>query len=170
MNARGATSTVPRSLMRSTASTSTHVVHGVVERPQVRVDLGHEVAGQEAEALAGLDRGAGQDDAADLFGVQRPDGHGHRQPALAGTGRPDAEGDDVATDRFDVALLARRLGPNGAALGAENLRRQDLGRSLVVSDHVDGAAEHDVVDDVALLEQRDEILEEERPLGSHRRR
>src|SRR5579875_2564359 len=36
-----------------------HVVQGVVERPQVRVDLGHEVAGQEAEALAGLDRRAG---------------------------------------------------------------------------------------------------------------
>ena len=36
-----------------------HVVERVVERPQVRVDLGHEVAGQEAEPLARLDRRAG---------------------------------------------------------------------------------------------------------------
>ena len=40
-----------------------HVVQGVVERPQVRVDLGHEVAGQEAEPLARLDCRAGEDDA-----------------------------------------------------------------------------------------------------------
>ena len=43
-----------------------HVVQGVEERAQVGVDLGHQVAGQEAEALAGLDGGAGEDDAVDL--------------------------------------------------------------------------------------------------------
>src|ERR1700743_1359715 len=39
-----------------------HVVEGVEERPQVWIDLGLDVAGQEAEALAGLDRGPGEDD------------------------------------------------------------------------------------------------------------
>ena len=36
-----------------------HVVERVVERPQVRVDLGQDVAGEEAEPLARLDRRAG---------------------------------------------------------------------------------------------------------------
>ena len=36
-----------------------HVVERVVERAQVRVDLGEHVAGQEAESLAGFDRRAG---------------------------------------------------------------------------------------------------------------
>ena len=35
-----------------------HVVQRVEQRPQVRVDLGHQVAGQEPEPLAGLDRRA----------------------------------------------------------------------------------------------------------------
>ena len=39
-----------------------HVVERVEERPQVGVDLGLDVAGQEAEPLAGLDRGPGEDD------------------------------------------------------------------------------------------------------------
>ena len=36
-----------------------HVVERVEQRPQVGVDLGHQVARQEAEPLAGLDRRAG---------------------------------------------------------------------------------------------------------------
>ena len=43
-----------------------HVVQRVEQRPQVRVDLRHQVAGQEAQALARLDRGAGEDDPVDL--------------------------------------------------------------------------------------------------------
>jgi hypothetical protein len=37
-----------------------HVVQGVKQGTQIGVDLGLQVAGQEAQALAGLDRGAGQ--------------------------------------------------------------------------------------------------------------
>ena len=43
-----------------------HVVQRVVERPQVGIDLLLHVAGQEAQPLAGLDRGPRQDDAVDL--------------------------------------------------------------------------------------------------------
>ena len=43
-----------------------HVVQGVEQRPQVGIDLGHQVARQEAQPLARLDRGARQDDAVDL--------------------------------------------------------------------------------------------------------
>ena len=42
-----------------------HVVEGVEQRPQVRIDLGDDVAGQEAEAFAGLDRRPDQDDLLD---------------------------------------------------------------------------------------------------------
>src|SRR5579863_1173211 len=44
-----------------------HVVEGVVERTQVRVDLGHQVAGQESETLASFDGRASKDYAVHLF-------------------------------------------------------------------------------------------------------
>ena len=43
-----------------------HVVERVEERPQVGIDLGGDVTGEEAEPLARLDSGPGQDDAVDL--------------------------------------------------------------------------------------------------------
>ena len=95
-----------------------HVVQGVVERAQVRIDLGHQVAGQEAEPLAGLDGGTGEDDPLHLLGLQRLHRHRHRQPALAGTGRAEAERDDVVADGVDVALLAGRLRSHRLALRA----------------------------------------------------
>ena len=81
----------------------------VVERAQVGVDLGQHVAGQEAEALAGLHRRSGEDDAADLAGLEGLDGQGHGQVRLARPGRPDPEGHDVGRDGVGVGLLARRL-------------------------------------------------------------
>src|SRR5215212_545704 len=44
-----------------------HVVQRVVERPEVGVDLLLHRPGEEAELLAGLDGGTGEDDALDLF-------------------------------------------------------------------------------------------------------
>ena len=43
-----------------------HVVQRVEQRPQVGIDLRHQVARQEAETLAGLDRRAREDDPVDL--------------------------------------------------------------------------------------------------------
>ena len=110
-----------------------HVVQRVVQRPQVRVDLGHQVAGQEAEALAGLDRRAGEDDPLHLLGLQRLDGHRDGEPALAGAGRADPERDHVAADRVDVPLLAGGLRPDGATLrAAHDVVGEHLARPLVV--------------------------------------
>ena len=97
-----------------------HVVERVVERAEVGIDLGHEVARQEAEPLAGLDRRPGEDDALHLLVLQGLDGHGHRQPALAGARRAEPEGDHVAADGVDVALLAGglRAAPCGPAPSA----------------------------------------------------
>ena len=83
MNASGATSTVLALEQPLRAFGLDHVVERVVERPQVGVDLGHEVAGQEAEPLARLDRGPGEDDAVDLLRLQRLHRHRDGEPALA---------------------------------------------------------------------------------------
>ena len=115
MKASGATSIVPRSSRRWAPSGSEQVVEGVVEGAQVGIDLGHEVAGQEAQPLAGLHRRPGEDDPVDLARLQGLDGQGHRQVRLAGPGRADAEGDDVGGDGVGVALLPGRVGPHRAA-------------------------------------------------------
>ena len=63
MNASGAISIAPRSSSLRDLVEAHEVVERVVERPQVRIDFLRHVAGQEAEALAGFDRGAHQHDA-----------------------------------------------------------------------------------------------------------
>ena len=93
MYASGATSIVPRSMQPSDDLGLEHVVERVVERPQVRVDLGEHVAGQEPESLAGLDRGPGEDDAVDLLRLQRLHRERDREVALAGARRADPERD-----------------------------------------------------------------------------
>ena len=140
-----------------------HVVERVVERAQVRVDLGHQVAGQEAEPLAGLDRRAGEDDALDLLGLQRLHGHRHRQPALAGAGRADAEGDDVvarwrrrsASGRLVLGRTGRPLAPRSTSAVSTSLG------PLVGVDHVDRCgATLAASSALALLQQHDQLLEQ----------
>ena len=103
-----------------------HLVERVVERAQVGVDLLRQVAGKETELLAGLDRRAHQQDAADLLALQGVDGAGHGEVGLAGASRTDAEVDVVVEDRLDVALLV------GAARADVRLARLqgDLRRAL----------------------------------------
>ena len=116
-----------------------HVVQRVVQRPQVRVDLGHEVAGQEAEPLTGLDRRAGEDDALHLLGLQRLHRHGDRQPALAGAGRTEPEGDDVASGWRRRSASGRRssAAPCGPWRRAHDLVGEHLARALGRPHHVD---------------------------------
>ena len=82
-----------------------HVVERVVERPQVRVDLLLQIARQEPELLAGLDRRPRQDDARHALREQIRDGLRHREIRLARAGRADAEHDVVLIDRFEIAPL-----------------------------------------------------------------
>ena len=58
MKASGATSITPRSRCVGDPLGIHHVVQRVEQRAQVGIDLGHQVAGEEAEPLAGLDRRA----------------------------------------------------------------------------------------------------------------
>src|SRR5690606_8304123 len=96
-----------------------HFVERIVQRAQVGIDLLRQVAGQEAQLLAGLDRRAHQQDTADLFALQGIHGAGDRQVGLAGTGRTNAEVDIVLLDRAHIGLLVRPTGLDGHALGAQ---------------------------------------------------
>ena len=104
-----------------------HVVQRVVQRAQIRVDLVVQGAGQESQPLAGLDRRPGQDDAADLFVLQRLHGLGHRQVGLAGTGRPHPEHDRVLVDGVDVVLLVERLRTDRLAAPGDDVEAEHLG-------------------------------------------
>ena len=95
-----------------------HVVQRVVERAQIRIDLFLQVARQEAEALAGFDRGAAQHDAFHPVGEQHRHRLGHRQVGLAGACRAKREHHFVACERLDIGVLPRRARPHGAAAGA----------------------------------------------------
>lgn len=86
-----------------------HIDQGIVERPQERIDLLGQVAGQEAELFTGLDGRPGQDDGTHPLLDQGGNGHGHGQIGLAGTGGADAEDDVVITDSVDIDLLVGGL-------------------------------------------------------------
>src|SRR6266480_4853951 len=78
------------------------------ERPQVRIDLLSEVAGQEPQALARLDCGPHQHDALHGIALQRVHRARHREIGLAGPRGTDREGDVVLEDVLDVVPLPGR--------------------------------------------------------------
>ena len=137
-----------------------HVEEGVVERSEVRVYLGHEVAGQESHPFSGFDQGPGQDDAVHLAGLECTDGHGDGEPTLAGACRSDGEGDDPVGHRLDVALLPDRPGTDRPSpSGSQNLGGQHLGWPLVGLHHVDRPVQGPLIDVQPALEQGDYLVE-----------
>ncbi len=161
MKASGATSTAPPVEQTLGSLRLEDVVQGVVERAQVGIDLRHQIAGKEPQALPGLDRRPGEDDPVDLVGLQGLDGESDGQVRLSRAGGPHAERDDVAGDGVRVALLARRLRPDGLAPGRpHHLGGEDFGRAHILLDHVDGPSHLGRVESLARLEQEYELLEE----------
>ena len=136
-----------------------HVVERVVERAEIGIDLGEDVAGQEAESLPRFDRGPREDDPVDLLRLQCLHRERDREVALAGARRPDPERDRVGAHRVDVALLTRGLGMHRLP-AAQDLGVQHLARALVGLQHVDAATDALAVERVTGLEQRDELAEE----------
>ena len=67
MKAIGATSISPRSRRARDDAARQDVGQRLEDRPQIGVDLFQQVAGQEAEPLAGLDRRPGDDQTVDLL-------------------------------------------------------------------------------------------------------
>ena len=123
MKASGAISICWRSKAFCTELVVAHqVVERIVQRPQVGVDLLRQVAGQEAQPLAGLDRRARQHDALHRAALERVDRAGDGEIGLAGAGRPDAECDVVQRHVVEVALLV-----GGATAHLAAARLHDVG-------------------------------------------
>ena len=136
-----------------------HVVERVEERAQVRVDLRHQVAGQEAEPLAGLDGGAREDDPRHLALVQRGDRERHREVGLARAGGADPEGDRRAPDRVDVALLRDGLRRDLLAAVAPDDGVEDLAHVLAGLERPEHRVDGVAADLVAALDQLDELVD-----------
>ena len=91
-------------------------VQGVVERAQIGRKLVADIAGEIAQALAGLDRGTGQHDAPDLSGVQRRHRGTDREIGLAGPGRTQRDRQIMMLDRRQQSALALALRTDLAAI------------------------------------------------------
>ena len=104
-----------------------HVVQGVVERSQVRVDLLLHVAGQEPQPLAGLHRRPRQHDALDLAGQKQRHPHGDSKVGLAAAGRTQRKHHVTLAKRCQVVALSRRAGLHGTAARADAVLVAALG-------------------------------------------
>ena len=100
------------------------VVERVEERPHVRVDLGEDVARQEAEPLPGLDCGPREDDPADLLLGERLHGERDREVRLARSRRADRERHRRCADRVDVRASASRSSARSSSRDAARRRRR----------------------------------------------
>ena len=138
------------------------VVEGVVERPQVRVDLLDHVAGKEPQPLTGLDRGPGEHDPFDLLLQQGRGRHGHGEIRLPRPRRPDREDQVVPVDGLDVELLLRVAGRDDRLeLGSERALGEEVhevGRGLVPEDP-DGRAHVAAPQGIPHGQQRGELRE-----------
>src|SRR6516162_5109146 len=92
------------------------LVQRIVQRAQIGCQLLVDVTGQVTEALAGLDCGAGQHDAADLPGFECCDRCADSEISLSGPRRPQSNCEIVMFDRRYEAPLAITLRAHLAAI------------------------------------------------------
>ncbi len=136
-----------------------------MQGPEVRVHLLGEVARQEAQLLARLDRGAAEHDALDLLLEQGGRGHGDGEIGLARARRPDREHDVVLEDGLQVLLLAHVPGrhdlPECRSDGAILEEVDERGRGLFLQD-ADRRLEVGLLRRVAALDELRELREKPR--------
>ena len=126
-----------------------HVKERVVERAEVGINLALQVAGQKAEPLARLDRGARENDAVDLPLAERRDRGGDGEIGLARASGTDADGDGILRNGVHILLLPDGLGLDGAALGAD---ADDVLRQLADLLLLSRAGQSDDIADVLLVD------------------
>src|SRR5215831_12441656 len=137
-----------------------HVVERVEERPQIRVDLGEQVAREEAEPLARFDGRTREDDARDLPLLEGCDGERHREIRLARARGADPEGDRAVPNRVDVALLCHRLrGDLLAAVPPDDVA-EDVLDALGLVERLDDGVDRRRSDLLTRLDQFDELLDD----------
>ena len=91
------------------------IVKGVVNRAQIGIDLVAHVAGQETEPLAGLDRGARENQAFDDSLLEQRHRMADGEPGLAGSRRSLGEDEFVLAQRGEIAILRGVAGAHDAA-------------------------------------------------------
>jgi len=138
-----------------------HVVQRVVERTKIRINLGHQVAGQEAQALTRFDRRTSEDDAVHRFGVQRLHGHSDGKPALARSGWSEGEGNHMLGDGVHIPALPRSLGPHRLGLTHTNdVGGQHAARTYVIAHHVDHTRQHHGIHVLTALQQLAQLFKQ----------
>ena len=167
MKASGATSMTLRSRWVATFSGSIMSCSASNSGRRYGSILAIRSPGRKPSRSPGLDRGAGEDDPVDLAAAERGGGHRHGQEGLAGAGRADPEGDRVAPDRVDVALLVDRLGRDPRRAMAPDDVLEDLGRRLVLVERVGHRGDRPLGDLVALLDEVRQLAHDDRG-GGHR--
>src|SRR4051812_7182914 len=90
-------------------------MQSIVKRAEVRVDLLLQIAGQEAEPLAGFNRRAYQNNPVDLVGRKRLNGRRDSQVSFSRTGWPDSKNNIVILNGFEISLLAGSLRVNATS-------------------------------------------------------
>lgn len=137
-----------------------HILERVVERTQVRIDLGHQISGQIAEPLARLDCWTGEQNPLDLLGLESVYRTGNRQPTFAGACRANPEGHHIGANGVDVCLLSCRLWSNRLTpIRRDHSVRQDDRRSMVRPDHLDGPLNHGALKTLSTFENQDQFLD-----------
>ena len=96
-------------------------MQGVVQGPEIRVDLFSERSWQKAEVLPRFHRGTCQHNAPHLAREQCAHGLGHCQVCLTGAGRADPEDHNRAFNGLDVAALPWGLRVNGVAVSSDDV-------------------------------------------------
>ena len=86
------------------------LIQGVVEGPQIGIDLALEIPGQKAQLLPRLNGRASQDNPPHLPVLKGLDRHRHGKVGLARTRGADAEHDHLLADGVHVLLLSHGLG------------------------------------------------------------
>jgi hypothetical protein len=100
------------------------VVERVVDRAEIGIDLLLHVAGQEAEPLARLDRGARQDQPLDAAGDQLRHRLRHGEIGLAGARRPEREDHVVRDELAHIMRLRDRARDDRLLARADHDRRR----------------------------------------------
>jgi hypothetical protein len=109
MKAIGATSITFRSSTLLDLFRIQHVVQGIVQGAEVRIDLLLQRAWQEAKPLACFDCGPCQNDPRNPLSEQRRDSHRDGEIRLTGTSWTDAEDEVVPLNCVDITPLVQRL-------------------------------------------------------------
>jgi len=143
-----------------------HVVKGVIERAQVRVDFFRKVSRQKSQFLSSLHGRPHQYDASyQLFGHGRHR-HGHRQIGFAGSRRPDAEDHIIVADGLDVFLLLDALGRNRPLMrGNKDVVEKNIFQITieVFAENTDGIDNITIINRIAFLDQVCQLCQQ--PLG-----